>query len=106
VSFPLESYPLTGILGNGQVDMQVMALFGNEVPTNYENGSVYGFDGLESVWSSTQTITVPVSSSSPTPVAIGSLALILAFSIIVVIIALVITLLLYKRHRKFASSSK
>ncbi len=65
VSFPLGSYPLTGILGSGQVDLQVMALIGNEVPTNYENGTVYGFDGVESVWSSTQTITVPVSSASP-----------------------------------------
>jgi hypothetical protein len=56
---------LTGILGSGQVDLQVMALIGNEVPTNYENGTVYGFDGVESFWSSTQTITVPVSSASP-----------------------------------------
>jgi hypothetical protein len=56
VSFPLGRYPLTGILDSGQVDLQVMALVGNEVPTNYENGTVYGFDGVESVWSSTQTI--------------------------------------------------
>jgi hypothetical protein len=58
VSFPLGSYPLTGILDSGQVDLQVIALIGNEVPTNYENGTVYGFDGVESVWSSTQTITI------------------------------------------------
>ena len=51
LSFPLRSYPLTGILDSGQVDLQVMALIGNEVPTNYENGSVYGFDGVTSVWS-------------------------------------------------------
>ena len=66
VSFPLGSYPLTGILGSGQVDLQVMALIGNEVPTNYENGTVYGFDGVTSVWSDVQTITIPISSSSPT----------------------------------------
>ena len=104
VSFPLGSYPLTGILGSGQVDIQVMALIGNEIPTNYENGTVFGFDGVESVWSSTQTIAVPVSSSSPTPmptpIAIGSLALTLTISIIVVIIALAIILLLLRRHRK------
>jgi len=65
VSFPLGSYPLTGILGSGQVDLQVMALVGNEVPTNYENGTVYGFDGAESIWSNTQTITVPANSTIP-----------------------------------------
>ena len=47
--------------------MQVMALVGNEVPTNYENGTVYGFDGVTSVWSSTQTITISENSGSPTP---------------------------------------
>jgi len=67
VSFPLGSYPLTGILGSGQIDLQVMALVGNEAPTNYENGSVYGFDGVTSVWSDTQTITIPETSLSPTP---------------------------------------
>jgi hypothetical protein len=56
VSFPAGSYPLTGIIDSGQVDLQVIALIGNEVPTNYENGTVYGFDGVESVWSSIQTI--------------------------------------------------
>ena len=67
VSFPLGSYPLTGILGSGQVDLQIMALIGNEVPTNYENGTVYGFDGVTSVWSNEQTITMPASSTSLTP---------------------------------------
>ena len=41
VSFPLGSYPLKGILGSGQVDEQVMALIGNEAPTNEQNGTVY-----------------------------------------------------------------
>jgi hypothetical protein len=91
---------LTGILGSGKVDLQVMALIGKEVPTTYENGTVYGFDGVTSVWSSTQTITVPVSSSSPTPIAIGSLNLTVAISVIVVILALAIILLLYRMHRK------
>ncbi len=67
VYFPLESYPLTGILDSGRIDLQVMALIGNEVPTNYENGSVYGFNGAEGNWSTTQTITIPHNSASPTP---------------------------------------
>ncbi len=67
VSFPLGNYPLTSILNSGRIDLQVMALIGNEVPTNYENGGIYGFDGSESIWSVTQTITIPNNSSSPTP---------------------------------------
>jgi len=66
VSFPLGSYPLTGILDSEQVDLQVIALIGNEFPTSYENGSVYGFDGVTSGWSNVQTITIPISSNSPT----------------------------------------
>ena len=67
VSFLLGSYPLTGILDSGKIDMQVMALIGNEVPTNEQNGTVYGFNGVTSVWSNTQTITTGEISVSPTP---------------------------------------
>jgi hypothetical protein len=67
LSFPIGTYPLTGILNSGQVDVQVMALIGNEVPTNYENETVYGFNGITSVWSNIQTITIPTSSISTTP---------------------------------------
>ncbi len=97
VSFPLGSYPLTDILGSGQVDLQVMALIGNEVPTNYENGSVYGFDGVTSVWSSSQTITVLNNSTSPTPAVpeFSSLSILL-----MVLMATVASLLLFRRHRK------
>ena len=63
VSFPLGKYPLTGISSSGQIDMQVVALIGNEVPTNYENGTVYTFIGPTSGWSNTQTVAIPVSPS-------------------------------------------
>ena len=92
VSFPLGSYPLTGILGSGQVDLQVIALIGNEVSTNYENGSVYGFDGAESNWSTTQTITIPASSNStsPTPTIpeFPSIAILLLLSMLTVAVVL------------------
>ena len=102
VSFPIGTYPLVSILNSGYIDVQVIALIGNEVPTNYENGTVFGFDGVTSVWSNTQTIAVPLSSSTPTPIAMGSSTLAFAISIIVVIIALVIILLFIRRHRKTA----
>ena len=63
VSFPLGKYPLTGILSSGQIDMQVVALIGNEVPTNYENGTVYTFIGATSGWSNIQTVAIPLSPS-------------------------------------------
>ena len=103
MSFPLGSYPLTGILGSGQVDLQVMALIGNEVPTNYENGSVYGFDGVTSVWSSTQTITILNNATSPTPTVpeFSSLSILL-----IVLMVTVASLLLFRRHRKTANFVK
>jgi hypothetical protein len=92
VSFPLGNYPLTGILDSGRIDLQVMALIGNEVPTNYENGSVYGFDGAESNWSTTQTITIPASSNStsPTPTIpeFPSIAILLLLSMLSVAVVL------------------
>ena len=100
VSFPIGTYPLVGLLNSGYIDVQVIALIGNEVPTNYENGTVYGFDGVTGVWSSTQTIAVPLSSSSPTPIGVGSSTLAFAISTIVMIIALVVILLFIRRHRK------
>jgi hypothetical protein len=100
VSFPLGSYPLTGILGSGQIDLQVMALIGNEVPTNYENGTVYGFDGVTSVWSSTQTITIPISSSSPTATPTTSIQGWVAAVTLVVVLAVAAGLLVYfKKHQ-------
>ena len=95
VSFPVGSYPLTGILGSGQVDLQVIALIGNEVPTNYENGTVYGFDGVESVWSSIQTIDFTLTKETePFPTALVATASGVSIAIIGV------GLVLYFKKRK------
>lgn len=102
VSFPFGSYPLTNILGSGRVDLQVMALTGNEVPTNYENGSVYGFEGVTSDWSEVQTITIAASSTSPTPtVPEFSWLVILPLFFSIICIAVAITL---KKSRNFSMS--
>jgi hypothetical protein len=106
VSFPFGSYPLTGILGSGQVDLQVMAHIGNEVPTNYENGTVYGFDGVESVWSNTQTITIPISSSSPTATPTTSIQGWVAAVTLVVVLAVAAGLLVYLKKRRPKSGGK
>jgi hypothetical protein len=107
VSFPLGSYPLIGILDSGQVDLQVIALIGNEVPTNYEKGSVYGFDGVTSVWSDVQTITILVSSTSPIATLTTSIQDWVAAVILVVVLAVTAVLLVYfmkhKHLRKFTS---
>ncbi len=106
VSFPLGTYPLTNILGSGQIDLQVMALIGNEVPTNYENGTVYGFYGATSGWSNTQTISVPESSGSPMPTVntgphTESFPTLTVLVVALVVIAVVLaSVLLFRRHRK------
>ena len=95
VSFQIGSYPLTGILASGQVDLQVMALVGTEVPTNYENGTVYGFDGVTSVWSNTQTVDFTLTKEpEPFPTTLVATASGLAITIIGV------GLLIYFKKRK------
>jgi hypothetical protein len=98
VSFTVGNYPLKGILDSGQVDMQVVALVGNEIPTNYENGTVYTFDGVSSVWSNTQTITTTIYDWK-TQFTIIPIAVILILTIIGII---AISVLLIQRHRKIA----
>ncbi|GEM_PF-1653038 len=41
---------------SGQIDVRVIALVGNQYPTNMQNGTVYGFEGVLGSWSNIQTI--------------------------------------------------
>jgi hypothetical protein len=43
---------------SGQIDIQAIALVGNQYPTNMQNGTVYGFEGEISGWSNYQTLTI------------------------------------------------
>ena len=52
---------------SGQIDIQVIALIGNQYPTNEQNGTVYAFEGETSDWTAHQYIAISSSSSSPTP---------------------------------------
>ena len=63
VLLSLEGYDFP----SGQVDIQAIALVGNQYQTDIQNGTVYGFDGLMSGWSETQTITMGESQTSPEP---------------------------------------
>jgi len=101
-----------------QIDIQTMALIGNQVP--YTDPAVqetlYKFDGENSGWSNTQTVTIPASSSSLTPSptspipttntgslteSFPTLLLAVALILLAVVIALVV---LYKRNRKPAEA--
>jgi hypothetical protein len=62
VSLSLEGYHFP----TGQIDIQAIALVGNQYPTNIQNGTVYGFEGVISGWSETQTLTIR-ESQTPTP---------------------------------------
>lgn len=112
ISFLLGDYPFdgenhrTGISKNGPVDMQVIALVGTEVPTNYEHGTVYAFYGATSDWSNMQTITASESSASPMPTVNTGPHTEPFPTLTVVAAALAVTavvlaaLLLYRRHQK------
>ena len=63
VLLSLEGYDFP----SGQVGIQAIALVGNQYQTDIQNGTVYGFDGVMSGWSSTQTITIGESQTSPEP---------------------------------------
>jgi len=43
---------------SGQIDIQAIALAGNQYPTNMQNGTVYGFEGEIGGWSNYQTLTI------------------------------------------------
>jgi hypothetical protein len=64
VSFPLENYDLPNLSTGGQIDFQVIALVGHDYPPTSEHDTVYGFEGVESSWSTKQTFTIP--SQTPT----------------------------------------
>jgi hypothetical protein len=63
VSLSLDNYQYP----SGQIDIQVMALIGNQYPTKEQNSTVYAFEGIVGDWTTHQYITIPTSSSSPTP---------------------------------------
>ena len=101
-----QGYRLPVFSTGGQLDFQVLALVGNEIPFKFNNQTIYGFDGVTSVWSSTQTITIPHSSNStPTDTSstgnsITSLLTSFALVAVAVSVAVVISLLMYVRHLK------
>jgi hypothetical protein len=127
ISFLLDDYPFdgsnhrAGISKGGQIDMQVIALIGIEVPTDHQSGRVYRFDGVTSDWSNTQTITMPESSSSPTPSPTAPIGTINTgphmpetepFPTSVLVVALVLlavvsaSVMFFRKHRKTANQRK
>jgi hypothetical protein len=113
VSFPFEN--LTYTLNSGRIDLQVMALIGNEIPSHEQNGRVYVFDGVISDWSNTQTITIIESNNSPTPTStpptdrnpphLDPTYYLIPVSVIVAIF-IVLSVLLFIRHRKSPKSNQ
>jgi hypothetical protein len=48
-----------------QIDVQVIALVGNQYPTDMQGGTVYGFDGVVGSWSDIQTVTFEENADIP-----------------------------------------
>ena len=102
VSLSLGGYNFS----SGQIDIQAIALVGNQYPTDMQNGTVYGFEGEMSGWSNTQTLIV-TSSSSPSPTSpdpdtqqTDVVKVILALALIVIVIGAGLGLLIYLIKRK------
>lgn len=105
--FTVVSLSLGGYhFSSGQIDIQAIALVGNQYPTDMQNGTVYGFEGEMSGWSNTQTLII-TSSSSPSPTSpdpdtqqTDVVQVILALALIVIVIGAGLGLLIYLIKRK------
>ena len=69
-----------------QIDVQVIALVGNQYPTDLQGGSVYGFEGVVGNWSDIQTVTFEENADIPEfpswTILIAGLSVVLILSII------------------------
>jgi hypothetical protein len=102
VSLSLGGYHFS----SGQIDIQAIALVGNQYPTDMQNGTVYGFEGEISGWSNTQTLII-TSSSLPSPTSPDQdtqqtdvVQVILALALIVIVIGAGLGLLVYLIRKK------
>jgi hypothetical protein len=48
-----------------QIDVQAIALVGNQYPTDMQGGTVYGFEGVVGSWSNIQTVTFEENADIP-----------------------------------------
>jgi hypothetical protein len=86
---------------SGQIDIQAIALIGNQYPTNMQNGTVYGFDGEISGWTNTQTLTV----DENLPYSIW-VAIILIITVAVLVVTLVYWQRLHKQNPRGSKNSE
>jgi hypothetical protein len=64
--FTLVSLSLEGRhFPSEQIDVRVIALFGNQYPTDMQGGAVYGFEGVVGSWSDIQTVTFEENADIP-----------------------------------------
>jgi len=68
----------------GQIDIQAVALVGNQYPTHIQNGTVYGFEGIICGWSNTQTLTI----GENLPSSIALIAIVVAIVAAVILVSL------------------
>ena len=94
VSLSLEGHNFS----SKQIDIQAIALVGNQYPTDMQNGTVYGFDGVTSSWSNTQTLTFNDNLSSLTESPFLQIAI--GIGILTIFIVGFVVLFYLKKHRK------
>jgi hypothetical protein len=103
VSLSLEGYDFP----SGQIEIQSIALVGNQYPTDMQNGTVYGFEGEISDWSNTQTIFIgenqtptPSPTITPSPLPTPYEIPIIGVAFIVIVFGTGLSLLIYLMKRK------
>ena len=103
VSLSIEGYDFP----SGQIEIQAIALVGNQYPTDIQNGTVYGFEGEISDWSNIQTVTIgesqtppPSPLTSPSPLDTPYEIPIIGVAFIVIVFGTGLGLLIYLVKRK------
>ena len=94
VSLSLEGYHFPS-----GIDIQAIALVGNQYPTNMQNGTVFGFEGVISGWSNTQTLTITENLPSSGLSAFQT-EIVIAIVLAVVAAVLVGLLVYFKKHKR------
>ena len=85
--FTLVSLSLEGHhFPSEQIDVRVIALVGNQYPTDMQGGRVYGFDGVVGSWSDIQTITFEENAAIPELLSWTILPLVLTAGIFLILV--------------------
>ena len=77
---------------SGQIDIQAIALVGNQYPSNIQNGTVYAFEGETGSWSNYQTLDI----NEKLPSSIELIVIV----VVIVVVVIVVSLGYFKKRKR------